>query len=189
MNRVVRVGRWLVRQGRRADLVLTLALLLLVAAVALPPFMLQRATFHYLVAFDITQSMNVEDVERDGAPLSRLAYARSAMRDALREMPCGSKIGWAVFADYRVMPLLLPVEVCSHYEELLASLDRIDGRMRWANASNIGKGMSWTIRTARAIDPNTRVVFFTDGRSRRRCATAPSCRRSRTSRPARWAAG
>lgn len=163
MNRLVRVGRWLARHAKRADLALTLALLLLVAAVALPPVMLQRATFHYLVAFDITQSMNVEDVERDGASLSRLAYARSAMRDALRQMPCGSKIGWAVFADYRVMPLLLPVEVCSHYEELLASLDRIDGRMRWANASNIGKGMSWTIRTARAIDPNTRVVFLTDG--------------------------
>lgn len=163
MRPVARAGRALARFGRRADLAITLALLLLVAAVALPAVMLQRATFNYLVTFDITQSMNVEDVERDGASLSRLAYARAAMRDTLRELPCGSKVGWAVFADYRVMPLLLPVEVCSHYEELLASLDRIDGRMRWANASNVGKGVSWTIRTARAIDPHTRVVFFTDG--------------------------
>jgi hypothetical protein len=78
-------------------------------------------------------------------------------------MPCGSKVGWAIFADYRVMPLVLPIEVCENYDALLASLDRIDGKMRWANASNIGKGVTWAMRSARAIDKETRVVFFTDG--------------------------
>lgn len=147
----------------RQNLPIALAALLISAAVWLPPLTLQRPTYQYLVAFDITQSMEVADQSLGGADASRLALARAAAREALRRLPCGSKVGWALFADYRVMPLLLPVEVCSNYEGLLASLDQIDGRMRWANASNVGKGVSWVLRTARAIDPNTRVVFFTDG--------------------------
>jgi mxaL protein len=78
-------------------------------------------------------------------------------------LPCGSTIGWSIFADYRVLPLLLPVEVCGHYEELLASLEQIDGRMRWANASNIGKGATWVLRVAKQLEPHTNVIFLTDG--------------------------
>jgi mxaL protein len=55
------------------------------------------------------------------------------------------------------------VEVCSHYEELLASLDMIDGRMRWADASNVGKGIAWTVRSARRMGSGVNVVFITDG--------------------------
>jgi mxaL protein len=147
----------------RHNLPIAVAALLIAAAVGLPPLTLQRPTYQYLVAFDITQSMEVADQSLGGAEVSRIALARAAAREALHRLPCGSKIGWAVFADYRVMPLLLPVEVCSNYEGLLAALDQIDGRMRWANASNVGKGASWVVRTARTLDPNTRVVFFTDG--------------------------
>ncbi len=148
---------------RRADHAIAAALLLLLAAVWLPPLTLQRPVFNYMVSFDITQSMDVADVEHAGAMLSRLALARLAMRDTLRRLPCGSLIGWSIFADYRALPLTLPVEVCSHYEELLASLDQIDGRMRWANASNIGKGVTWTVRSAKSIGAGVNVVFITDG--------------------------
>ena len=84
------------------------------------------------------------------------------MHDTLRRLPCGSLIGWSVFADYRALPLTLPVEVCSHYEELLASLDMIDGRMRWANASNIGKGVASTVRSAKSVGSGVNVVFITE---------------------------
>lgn len=147
----------------RQNLPVAIAAVLLAGAVWMPPVTLQRATFQYLVAFDVTQSMEVDDQALDGAPVTRLAFARAAAREALRRMPCGSKVGWAVFADYRVMPLLLPIEVCENYDALLASLAGIDGRMRWANASNVGKGATWVVRTARVIDKDTRVVFFTDG--------------------------
>jgi len=147
----------------RQNLPLIIVAALLAAAVWMPPITLQRATFEYMVTFDVTQSMEVDDQSMAGAATTRLAFARAAAREALRRMPCGSKVGWAIFADYRVMPLLLPVEVCEHYDALLASLDRIDGRMRWANASNIGKGATWAVRTTRAIGKETRVVFFTDG--------------------------
>lgn len=136
---------------------------LLAVALWMPPLMLQRPTVDYLVTFDITQSMDVEDMPAAPLPRSRLAAARDAMRETLRRLPCGSRLGWAVFADYRVMPLTVPVEVCSHYDELLGALDLIDGRMRWANASNVGKGVSWAVRSAAAIGPHTHVVFFSDG--------------------------
>lgn len=147
----------------RSDWSIVAAVLLLAAALWLPPVTLQRPTYSYLVTFDLTQSMDVEDIAWNGRPLSRLAAARAAMRELLPRLPCGSRIGWAIFADYRNLPLLLPVEVCSHYDELLASLERIDGRMRWANASNVAKGATWTVRTARSVDDTTRVLFFTDG--------------------------
>jgi mxaL protein len=107
--------------------------------------------------------MDVEDAKADGRPASRLEAARAAMRAALPRLPCGSKLGWAVFADYRTLVLLQPVEVCRHYEELLTALGRIDGRMRWANASNVGKGLTWAVRGARDAGAGTGVVMFTDG--------------------------
>ena len=42
---------------------ITLALALLLAAWAMPTFNRSRATYDYLVVFDITQSMNVADYE------------------------------------------------------------------------------------------------------------------------------
>lgn len=147
----------------RAQWPIGAAVALLACAVWLPPLTLERPTWRYMVTFDITQSMDVDDMAVDGVPATRLAAARAAMRETLRRLPCGSQVGWSVFADYRVMPLLLPLEVCGHYEELLAALARIDGSMRWANASNVGKGVSWTLRTAIAVGEDTRVAFFTDG--------------------------
>ncbi len=147
----------------RPQALLLAALTLLAASVLLPPVTLERPTWRYLVVFDITQSMDVEDQSVDGQAASRLAAAREAARLALVALPCGSSIGWAVFTGYRVMPLSLPLEVCRHHEPLLASLERIDGRMRWADASNVGKGVTWAIRSARSIDAATRVVFLSDG--------------------------
>jgi mxaL protein len=122
-----------------------------------------RAAYDYLVVFDITQSMNVADYELDGVPTSRLIFAREAVRRTLRQLPCGSRIGWAVFAEYRTLVLLAPIEVCENYNDLLASLDRIDGRMRWGNASEISKGVFWAIRGARDSGGRPKVLFLTDG--------------------------
>ncbi len=61
------------------------------------------------------------------------------------------------------MSLLAPLEVCAHYEALIASLEAVSGRMRWANASNIGRGLYGSLRAAQNIGPHTAVVFLTDG--------------------------
>ena len=142
---------------------LLLAFVLLALAVWPPRVQLQRPVFNWQVSFDITQSMNVEDVELNHVAVSRLALARAAMRDVLGALPCGSRVGWSIFSDYRSLVILAPVEVCSHYEELLASLERIDGRMRWANASNVSKGVTWAVRGARSVGPDTSFVFISDG--------------------------
>ena len=142
----------------------SVALVLLIAAVAMPRVTLPRNTFSYIVTFDITQSMDVEDVMLNGAPVSRLVFARAAMRDALGQLPCGSKIGWSVFTGQRTLLLLPPVEVCSNYDALLSSLDRIDWRMRWTNWSRIAEGGVYSaVRVARDVGHGAAVMFVTDG--------------------------
>jgi len=141
----------------------TIALLFLLTAIFLPLFNTPRTTYNYLIIFDITQSMNVEDYDLNNTPMSRLTFARAAVRRALGELPCGSKVGWGIFAEYRTLVLLAPIEVCENYNDLLASLDRIDGRMRWGNASEISKGVFWALRGARDIGGHPRVLFLTDG--------------------------
>ena len=139
------------------------ALALLVLAFFMPKWKVGRETFDYIVFFDVTQSMDVEDYEVGGAPVSRLNYARDAMRRTLRELPCGSRIGWGAFTEYRALLLLSPVEVCENYGDLISSLDEIDGRMRWANASEVGKGVYWSVRVAMSIESRPNVIFISDG--------------------------
>jgi mxaL protein len=141
---------------------ITAAFLLLLCALWLPQVSFPQKIYNYIVVFDITQSMNVEDYDLDGVPVSRLSFAREAARRALRALPCGSRVGWGAFAEYRTLLLVAPVEVCSNYNDLLASLERIDGRMRWANASEIRKGVYWAMRAANEVGKPD-VVFLTDG--------------------------
>jgi mxaL protein len=139
------------------------ALALLLCAWAMPAFNWPRATYDYIVVFDITQSMNVEDYRIGDSPVSRVAYAREATRRALRDLPCGSRVGWGAFAEYRTLLLLAPIEVCAHYHDLLASLDKIEGQMRWGNASEVRKGVFWSIRAAKEASGHPNVIFLSDG--------------------------
>jgi mxaL protein len=147
----------------RSPLLLWIALALLLIGLVAPRVNLPRDTFDYIVVFDITQSMDVQDYDINGLPTSRLDYARYSVRRALRDLPCGSRVGWGAFAEYRSLLLLAPIEVCSNYNDLLASLDRIDGRMRWANASEVGKGVYWSVRAALQIKYKPAVLFISDG--------------------------
>jgi mxaL protein len=142
---------------------ISLALVLLLIALFVPAIPLTHDTYESMVIFDITQSMDVEDYESAGAPISRLKYAKEAARRALRELPCGSKVGWGAFAGYRTLLLLAPVEVCENYGDLLTSLDKVDGSMRWENASEITKGVYWSMRAAKELGSNPNVIFVTDG--------------------------
>ena len=142
---------------------ISVALVLLIIALVIPAVPLRHDTYECIVIFDITQSMDVEDYELGGAPASRLAYAREAARRALRELPCGSRVGWGAFAGYRTLLLLAPVEVCENYGDLLTSLAKVDGAMRWENASEITKGVYWSMRAAKELGTGPNVIFVTDG--------------------------
>jgi mxaL protein len=123
----------------------------------------RRSLVDEVVVLDITQSMNVQDQRLDGKPASRLAYAKLALGHALLALPCGSRVGWAVFTEYRSYLLVAPVEVCAHLDELRATLAAIDNRMAWAGASEIAKGLHSGLAIARQLPGTPALVFVTDG--------------------------
>jgi mxaL protein len=147
----------------RESIGIALVLVLLVLALCMPRIEVPGDSYSYIVVFDISQSMNVEDYEVDGVPVSRLDYAREAVRRVLPQLPCGSRIGWGAFTGYQTLLLMTPVEVCQNYNDLLASIEQIDGRMRWSNASEISKGVYWSVVAAQATELRPDIVFMTDG--------------------------
>jgi len=146
-------GRW----------VLVLAALLLAATFLQPAVNLPRRLFEHVVVIDVTQSMNVPDQQLDGAAISRLAYVKHALRVALDELPCGSKLAWAIFTEYRSYLLLTPVEVCANRAELRATLAAIDNRMAWSGGSEVAKGLHSGIVVAKELPGRPSLVFITDG--------------------------
>lgn len=154
---------YLYRLFKLHNLPILLAILLLLVAVLMSPFNIDRPVYDVQITFDISQSMNVEDVEIDHIGVSRLDLAKAAARSLLVSLPCGSRIGWGVFTGQRSITLLTPLDVCLHYSGLLSSLDKIDDSMRWVDASSIGKGLHQSMRATQSIGGKTRVVFISDG--------------------------
>lgn len=146
-------------QGRNR--LLTLAWVLALSCALLLPIKLEKQAPSYQVTFDISQSMYVNDAGPDLQ--SRMQLSKDAALYLLQSLPCGSRLGWSVFAGSRVISLVTPLEVCSHYEGLLSSLEAIDGNMRWTNSSKIGKGIHQSLRSASEINSDTAILFFTDG--------------------------
>jgi mxaL protein len=142
---------------------LTAAACLLAACLLNPGWPVERARFDHVIVLDITQSMDVQDESLDGAPVSRLVYAKHALRQALLRLPCGSKVGWGVFTEYRSFLLFEPVEVCANLSELRSTLTHMDGRMAWSGNSEIAKGLHSAIDVARHLPGSPSLVFVTDG--------------------------
>jgi mxaL protein len=140
-----------------------LAALLIAASFTEPRVPLPRPRFEHVVVLDVTQSMNVTDVELDGRPASRLALARRALHEVLDVLPCGSRLGWGIFTEYRSFLLMAPVEVCAHRAELRATLAGIDGRMAWSGNSEVAKGVHAGIGIAKELPGKPALVFVTDG--------------------------
>ncbi|MBV8209071.1 MAG: VWA domain-containing protein [Burkholderiaceae bacterium] len=156
------------RREARHYLGLTRAALLAAAvltalALLAPHPVLPRRTFDGIVVLDITQSMNTLDATLGGQPVSRLTFAKARLRSALAQLPCGTKLGWGVFTEYRSYILLLPLEVCANYAELTSTLERIDNTMAWAGESQISKGLMSALRIAAHIPEHPAIVFVTDG--------------------------
>lgn len=143
--------------------VLLAALALLVFALFRPSAQVNREILNSVFIVDISQSMNTRDYLVDDKPTSRIVVVKNLLRKSLRELPCGSRMGLAIFAEYRSFLLLSPVEVCSNYAELSASIDHISGRMAWAGGSEVAKGLNWGLKMAVEIQPRPTIVFLTDG--------------------------
>lgn len=139
------------------------------AAVALgatffdPTIELPRPRFEHVVVLDVTQSMNVPDMPVGTRLLPRLEAAKLALRDALDELPCGSRLGLGLFTEYRSYLLLAPVEVCANRADLRGTLAGIDGRMAWTGNSEVAKGLHSGITIVRELPGKPGLVFVTDG--------------------------
>ena len=135
----------------------------LATAIFNPALPWHRTLFEHVIVLDVTQSMNVQDEWLDGRPASRLHFAKHALHGALQELPCGSKVGWAVFTEARSYLLFKPIEVCANRAELRASLAGIDARMAWSGNSEVAKALHSGVGIVKALPGMPSLVFVTDG--------------------------
>ncbi|TWB39038.1 vWA domain-containing protein [Nitrospirillum pindoramense] len=153
----------MIRQNARDPRVLALAtaIVLAVAAVALPRLPITRDGVRVLVVVDITGSMNTRDYSRGGAPVSRLVVAKEALRDLLGRLPCPSRVGLALFSERVPFLLFEPVDVCRDYGAVAGAVDSVDWREGWEGDSHIAEGLYGAIAMAQGLDSD--LMFITDG--------------------------
>jgi len=150
-------------RGRRDALLLGLAATALAATFLRPSVPMQRSELELVVVLDVTQSMNVPDQQLGGKTVSRLTHAKAALESVLSSLPCGSRLGWSFFTEYRSFLLIAPIEVCAHHRELRDALRRIDGRMAWAGNSEVAKGLNSGLQIAHTLPSRPALVYVTDG--------------------------
>jgi mxaL protein len=118
--------------------------------------------FTYIAVVDITRSMNVEDYQTEGKAVSRLEFARRALRRLAADLPCGSRLGLGIFTERSSALLFEPIETCEGFPAIAAALDKLDWRMAWAADSRIAAGLFSTLEIlGRYAD--ARLLFVTDG--------------------------
>ena len=147
------------------------AALLLLLALFNPSLTIPRNMYNFVFVLDITGSMNVADAGVDGSGMRRLDFGKQLLRKALNDMPCGSRAGLAVFTEHRTFMLFAPVEICENHAVLSTMIDEIDGRMAWAELSEVAKGLFSGIEVVNALEGmvgsgssgETNLVFLTDG--------------------------
>ncbi len=144
-------------------LVMLIGLLLVVAALWLPPIDHDIEVMDSLFVIDITDSMNVEDARIGNSKVNRLDWAKEFTRQAILAMPCGSRVGLGIFSEARSLILMTPVEVCSNYHDLMQMLSQFHPSMAWVRSSEVSKALYTAIRQAKEITPQPTVVFLTDG--------------------------
>ena len=128
-----------------------------------PRFSIEQDTYRYIFVLDITQSMNAKDYHLPDLPPDRLSFGKHALRGAIRQLPCGSETGVALFTTQNVMLLFEPLEVCAHFSVIDSVIAQIDWRMSWAADSNIERGLYTAILASKQQNKATHLVFLSDG--------------------------
>ena len=110
---------------------------------------------------DVSESMNVRDVDPADPNASRLDRAKAAAIASLAALPCGSRVAIGLFAGSDTLVLFEPLEVCRHYPAIEQTVQRIDWRMGWDGDSRIESAVVNALHEAgaRALD----LVFISDG--------------------------
>jgi len=140
---------------------LVFAALVLLPVFLSPQRMLAGTTYAYLFVIDVSESMNVRDVDADTPMQSRLDRAKAAVIAALAALPCGSRVAVGLFAGSDTLVLFEPLEVCRHYPAIEQVVDGIDWRMAWDGDSRVEAGVVNALHEAgnRGLD----LVLLSDG--------------------------
>jgi mxaL protein len=158
MNKLVRLLR-----EYHETLLLGAAAMLLVLALIKPEIRLERDVHNYFLLADVSQSMNAEDVELSGKPVSRIAYTRHLMKKVVETSPCGTYVSLGVFAAEGSALLFMPLEVCANYDVITDSIDQLEWRMSWRGNSRLSFGVRSAVKTLDTQSAPAKLFFFTDG--------------------------
>ncbi|BBL72462.1 VWA domain-containing protein [Methylogaea oryzae] len=142
---------------------LAVACLAALSTLVVPRFPLPREAYRYVFVIDITQSMNAQDYHVENMPTDRLGFAKESIKQAIRDLPCGSEVGLGLFTTQSTQLLFEPMEVCEHLAAIDETLSHVDWRMAWAANSLIAQGLFSALRNLTERDSSLRLVFLTDG--------------------------
>jgi mxaL protein len=148
---------------RRDVTLLGAALILLVIALFKPTIPVKRNIYSYMLVADISQSMNVVDMQLNGKPVSRMQYQQYLLHRIIGEMPCGTQVSIGLFAGVSVAALYTPIEVCQNFAAIEDTIDHLDWRNGWSGNSRVRESMVTMAKLIRSFPETSQVVYFSDG--------------------------
>lgn len=137
------------------------ALAFALIALFVPRIDLTRDAYDVLAVIDITTSMNTRDEASGAETVSRLQAAKTALREMLAKLPCGSHLGLGFFTERRTFLLFDPIEVCENFAAIDEAIAQLDWRMAWEGDSYVSRGLYSAIEVAKSLDAD--LIFITDG--------------------------
>jgi mxaL protein len=148
---------------RRDITLLSIALVLLIIALFKPTIPIKRNIYSYMLVADISQSMNVVDMQLNGKPVSRMQYQQHLLHRIIGEMPCGTQVSIGLFAGVSVAALYTPIEVCQNFAAIEDTIDHLDWRNGWSGNSRVRESMVTLAKLIRSFPEPAQVVYFSDG--------------------------
>lgn len=145
------------------SLLLLMIIILLSLAVFKPEIQLMQQVKNYLFLADVSQSMNAEDVMIGTKTTSRMEYTKHLMKQIIADSECGTYFSLGVFAAENVALLLMPLEVCGNYDEIIDTVDHLEWRMAWRGNSRLSFGIKTAETMMDYLNMPARMLFFTDG--------------------------
>lgn len=138
-----------------------LATLILLPVWFEPTMQLKSVVQDTLFVLDISESMNVRDVNYPKPKTDRLTLAKLAVSESMASLPCGSRVSVALFAGDESVVLFEPLEICRHYSAIEQMVTKLDRRMRWVGDSKLTYALKSAILEAEERQMN--LVVITDG--------------------------
>jgi mxaL protein len=126
-----------------------------------PQMQLKSVVQDTLFIIDISESMNVRDVNYPKPQTDRLTLAKLAVRESMASLPCGSRVSVALFAGDESLVLFEPLEVCRHFPAIEQVVSGLNRRMRWIGDSWVTNALTASIKEAQKRKLN--LVMITDG--------------------------